>query len=402
MDSPENIIGRSADASPEELVRQIYGAAAWESRVDNWLRYRPYVQPDDDDETLDNLIGWYVNKKSRRVAYAGRKLKNAFPVLPRVEQRRVGLALLGGNRADTEWVCKRLNDHWAGYGRPLAVNWHPCYAEAVEACWAKYHGSWCGRLVVQYLPEEVVCRHMDELSSPDYYFYLSRRFVGRPWFRLDVDKLRRCTYINAYLHVMSHTREGIPADEARRLLYQWVATLVCRNDDDINLPIRENVFYRASNECIRVVNAWGMDTALYYLLRMNHKQVVADFLRWDEDIFRQCYGEFSEAQEDGPEPNGDLRRIIASSFPTDLTYLLHPNTDCYSFFDSPGRPWTLPRLHLGYAGREDEFSPYAASVSSMPDEGVAYSNREAYARMLDMNPNLGDLAERLDLMPASE
>lgn len=223
--------------------------------------------------------------------------------------------------------------------------------------------------------------------------------MGRPWFRLDVDKLRRCTYINAYLHVMSHTCEGIPADEVRRLLYQWVATLLCRSDDDINLPIRENVFYRASNECIRMMNAWGMDTALYYLLRMNHKQVVADFLRWDEAVFRQFYGECADAPEGGRKPNGDLRRIVASNFPVDLTYLLHPNADCYSFYDSPGRPWTLPRLHPCYAGREAEFSPYATSEPSAADEGGAYADREAYARMLDVNPNLGNLAERLGLMP---
>lgn len=61
MESPENIIGRSADTSPEEPVKQIYGAPAWENRVDDWLRHRPYVCPDDADETLDDLIGWYIS-----------------------------------------------------------------------------------------------------------------------------------------------------------------------------------------------------------------------------------------------------------------------------------------------------------------------------------------------------
>ena len=39
------------------------------------------------------------------------------------------------------------------------------------------------------------------------------------------------------------------------------------------------------------------------------------------------------------------------------------------------------------------------SEPSAPDEGGAYADREAYARMLDVNPNLGNLAERLGLMP---
>ena len=59
----------------------------------------------------------------------------------------------------------------------------------------------------------------------------------------------------------------------------------------------------------------------------------------------------------------------------------------------------MPRLHPCYAGREAEFSPYAMSEPSAPDEGGAYADREAYARMLDVNPNLGNLAERLGLMP---
>ena len=212
--------------TPEENIRRIYENPDWISYVDDRLRHREYVLPDNSEESLELLVEWYTNKRSKHVEYAGRKLKKAFAGLPPKEQRMVGLALLTGNKVDSEWICIRLNNYKRSHKYGWVINWHPCYAQAVEECWNKYHTVACGKLMVQFVDEEVVRKYLDELSTPDFYFLLCRRFVDRPWFELDVEKLKDCTYINAYLSVMARTESGISKDEARRLLYQWIGIVL--------------------------------------------------------------------------------------------------------------------------------------------------------------------------------
>ena len=62
-------------SSPTEIIRRIYNKADWISHVDEKLQYRGFTFPDDTNESLDDLICLYTNKKSKRVGYAGKKLK---------------------------------------------------------------------------------------------------------------------------------------------------------------------------------------------------------------------------------------------------------------------------------------------------------------------------------------
>jgi hypothetical protein len=170
-------------------IKEIYNISDWQSYVDERLRFIEYSVPEDADESLEQLIQWYINKKSKKVRYAGTKLKKVFLILPPVEQRKVGMALLTGSMSDTEWVCKRLNNYKASYNKEWVINWHPCYSRAVEECWNKYHGTYCGKLLIQFLEEEIVYNHIDELTNRDFYFGLCRRFINRPWFKLAAGKV---------------------------------------------------------------------------------------------------------------------------------------------------------------------------------------------------------------------
>ena len=170
-----------SDLSAVEIIKRIYNNPKWVSHVNDRLEFKEFSYPIDTNESLDDLIALYTNKKSKRVGYAGKKLKKIFLYLPPVEQRKVGLALLGGGQSDSEWVCKRLDNYKESFDKEWKINWHPCYEEAVERCWNKYHGLYCGKLLIQFLPEEIVHKHIDELTDKDLYFYLCRRFVNAPW-----------------------------------------------------------------------------------------------------------------------------------------------------------------------------------------------------------------------------
>ena len=341
-----------SNLTPEEKIRRIYENPDWKSHVNERLRYREYQLPKDSEESLEQLVEWYTNKRSKRVAYAGKKLKKLFLDLPKKEQRKVGMALLGGSKVDCEWVCKRLHDYKELYKDEWDIRWHPCYSEAVEAYWNKWHSKSCGKLVAKFLNEETVLKHLDELQDDCYYFELCRRFIGRPWFQLDVEKLKRCTYINAYLSVMAKTASGISKEEARRLLYQWIAiVLVSLYDEEMQCKmIKEEIFLKQSTGKRRIVNIWGFDTALYYLLSMNLNEVVDEILQWEKIVYHNYFVKCSEFNNYKDIDHEWLfREAAVENFPDDMRFLLRINEECFAYLENIGRPFTIPRLRVHHA-----------------------------------------------------
>ena len=227
MDNSRNILPSvvfdniSDGTNAHDIIKELFKLESWCSYVDERLSYKEYQLPKKADENLDLLIDWYTNKKSKRVKYAGEKLRKVFLELPPVEQRKVGLALLTGGKTDTEWVCKRLDNYKPSWNKDWVVNWHPCYSDAVEDVWVRYKGISCGKLLIQFLDKNIVQKHLDELLEYDeLYFGLCNRFIHEDWIKFDKDKLARYTYINAYLSILSQTADGITDEEATRLLYQ--------------------------------------------------------------------------------------------------------------------------------------------------------------------------------------
>lgn len=392
------------DLTPTEIIKKIYNKVDWVSHVNDRLEFKEFTYPIDTNESLDDLIALYTNKKSKRVGYAGKKLKKIFLYLPPVEQRKVGLALLGGGQSDSEWVCKRLDNYKESFDKEWKINWHPCYEEAVERCWDKYHGLYCGKLLIQFLPEEIVHKHIDELTDKDLYFYLCRRFVNAPWFELNIEKLKSCTYINAYLSVMAKTKDGISEEEARLLLYQWIAYITVT--ERIKILTKDNIFYSDKSKKLRVINAWGIDTALYYLLCMNHNKVVSEFLEWDNNIFNQFYDVCYDSELRSTEIiTGDFKKTIIDNFPSDLRYLLSLNEEYYLYIFYPGQPFTVPRLWNTWSNKKEEDIPkYILQTNlkvnnSTKDTNEEKISRDIYERMFDANPNLKELIDQLNLSP---
>lgn len=394
------------DLTPTEIIKKIYNKVDWVSHVNDRLEFKEFTYPIDTNESLDDLIALYTNKKSKRVGYAGKKLKKIFLYLPPVEQRKVGLALLGGGQSDSEWVCKRLDNYKESFDKEWKINWHPCYEEAVERCWDKYHGLYCGKLLIQFLPEEIVHKHIDELTDKDLYFYLCRRFVNAPWFELNIEKLKSCTYINAYLSVMAKTKDGISEEEARLLLYQWIAYITVT--ERIKILTKDNIFYSDKSKKLRVINAWGIDTALYYLLCMNHNKVVSEFLEWDNNIFNQFYDVCYDSELGSTEIiTGDFKKTIIDNFPSDLRYLLSLNEEYYLYIFYPGQPFTVPRLWNTWSNKKEEDIPkYILQTNlkvnnSTKDTNEEKISRDIYERMFDANPNLKELIDQLNLSPTN-
>lgn len=389
----------NSNLTPEENIKKVYNNPDWKSHVNELLIYREYQLPEDSEESLGQLVKWYTNKRSKRVTYAGKKLKKLFLDLPKKEQWKVGKALLGGGKADCEWVCKRLHDYKDFYKDEWDIRWHPCYTEAVEAYWNKSHSESCGRLVVKFLDEEIVRKHLDELQDDCYYFELCRRFVDRPWFQLDIEKLKRCTYINAYLSVMAKTASGILKEEARRLLYQWIAiVLVSLYDEEMQCKIiKDEIFFKHSTGKRRIVNILGFDTALYYLLSMNLDEVVDEILQWEKKVNQNYFFKCSEfTSHKDIDHEWLFREAAVESFPDDMRFLLQINEKCFAYLENIGRPFTIPRLrvhHAIYAQGDNEM--YLRPSNRRTSE---YKNKKiSIEKLIERNPALERLIRILDL-----
>lgn len=412
---------------PEEIIKHIMQLPSWFSYVNERLSYKEYEQPSDSEETLDMLIAWYLNKKSKKVKYAGTKLRKVFLELPPVEQRKVGLALLTGGKMDTEWVCKRLDNYKPSWDKDWVINWNPVYESAVLEAWKKYKGKFCGRLLIQFLNSDIVKEHIEELRvDDDLYFALCRRFVKENWFVLDRDRLARCTSINAYLSIISQTSEGITDEEARTLLFQWVATIAAKIKEKhpgLNL---DTIFWRYQKQTHRVIYAWGLDTALWYFLKMGKYDVVSEFIEWDQLIFDTYYSRLT-SEEDNPENQESFVDVIIEKFPDKYRKLYHLNSEYYQYAYGAGQPFTIPHrypwhndkmynipMYLEESNEEkssaeigiqhEENNPKSLGLFSCEEDIrrlAPYTSEEDLKKMVEACPQLQGLVDSLGLQPIS-
>lgn len=240
-------------------------------------------------------------------------------------------------------------------------------ADAVEQAWNKYRGKYCGRLLIQFLDKETVRSHFEELQEYDnLYFALCRRFVNEPWFTLDKTRLASCTSINAYLSVMVKTQEGISDQEAEELLYQWVGTIASLYKGKYSAYHNEDVFWDFNKERHSVIAAWGLDTALYYMLKIKKNHIVASFLRWAQTV--QSYYSKILPGEDSPGNKGLFINVILEFLPEEYGQFCHLDEDYYTYAYQSAQPFTLPRIDPRWRELADDspfFPPYPIH-SSVP------------------------------------
>lgn len=371
---------------------------AWDSYFNEQMEYHAYQVPENADESLDYLISLFTDKNSKRLRYAGKYLKKAFLEAPPVEQRKIGLALLTGNKVDTEWVCKNLGDFSLSYKEESIIRWHPCYEEAIEQCWEKYHGENCGKLIIQFFDEEKIRPRIDEFETEKLYFWLCRRFVTKDWFKVNAKYLKRCFIsINSYLFIMSKTSDGISDDEAEELLYKWVgcvASLYMRNNiEDVFIPRFSLV------EQHHVMKAWGIDDAIFYLLKMGKEDVVSRFISWGnlvrkefDKIFFNKYG-----LESSKEAALKFCLTVLNNFPPKYEYLTRLNFMEYTFKVGRTQPLVEPTTR-----HYPVFSPYLSTseykhyVHNNPSFRCL-SEDEEYKMIIEKNPSIQELIDKLGL-----
>lgn len=389
----------------EERIRYIYDNPDWHNYSDDWFRYVTYRPSDEESDSLEQLMEWFVDKRSKRVRYAGKRLRKVFPYLPPVEQRNVGLALLNGSQLDKEWVCRHLDNRKNNFCDDWIVKWHPCYSDSIKTCWEKYHGKHCGRIAVLFLDEDYIREHVDEFKTEDLYLRLCKRFVNESWFVVDVDLLKKSTSIGAYLFIMSQTQHGITAEEARRLLYQWVVTVALCDGSHLFQNYRDHVFWNYKTQTHSVIHAPGLSAALYYILKMGFHEVVKDFLDWDIAVCETFTLYLYPETEDSIQNYRLFRTAILECIPEDLNYLTKVNTGSYEYISTVSQPYTEPRYN-GYGKLSPKYlsEPETTCSTSQIGETAISSSKEkvksdanTLQSLLSIKPELKELIDTLGL-----
>lgn len=389
MNSAKDSSRSDINSNAQKTMGLIYGFD-WHSYINERLEYKPFQLPANSDDSIERLIELFVNKKSGKVRYAGKYLKKAFLEAPPVEQRKIGLALLTGNSTDTEWVCRHLNYERSSFRDEATVRWHPCYEDAVEKCWNSYHGVNCGKLILNFFDEDRVLKYTDEFRTDELYFWLCRRLVSKPWFKVDSEKLRN-TYIsiNSYLFIMSQTADGISDDEARTLLYQWIGANAFLH----KIGRGEDVFLKGYYDVKHNVrDAWGIDTAIFFLLKMGKENVVCEFIRWDIQI-RQTFESYFDGNEQSADAGKLFAQTILDNFPAEYKYLTQLNHFDYRYIISRGQPLVVPQ-RMFVTG--DEVPPVYLAHE------VATRKEYEYDKMRKRNPLLQSLVDELNLTIPAE
>lgn len=383
---PNEITMLQPNLTPEENIRRIYGNPEWAMPIKknaNRESLPLFAMP---EEPLSQLLAWYKDENYRSKRKVADKLCSLFLSLPPEEQHEVGIALLGGRREDSRFVCEVLNDGFLDWnGDP--VRWDLCYAQAVEECWNRHHDWACGKLLAQRLDEEIVKRYWNELSEWGHYLSLYERFMNEPWFELDKDELKLCTEVNKYLSILLRTGVRISYEEARLIMFQWIALLL----DDRLQPYELldcEAFRKGGAGERQIINIPKFDKAMWYLLSMKLDKVVEEILELNELVRSKTKGCNDRA----------LRKVAIENFPEDLRFLLYNYYDTDGWVEYRGQRVAMPKWFPGCTDPNGYVCVYFKTYgrSSEDEEEWEEDEEEWYDRIV-RDPNVKHLMQAFDL-----
>ena len=161
--------------------------------------------------------------------------------------------------------------------------------------------------------------------------------------------------------------------------------------------IKDEIFLKKSTGKRRIVNIWGFDTALYYLLCMNLNEVVDEILEWDKIVYHNYFCNCSEFNNyNGLDHEWLFREAAVESFPDDMRYLLRLNEEHFIYLESIGRPFTIPRLRVYHTIYEqDDYEMYLKPLNRGTNE---YKKQKiSPEELIKRNPALEKLVRILEM-----
>lgn len=226
---------------------------------------RSLEESPDFDRPIHTLLGWYLDKRSKKVSLARPILQARWRLQDRSVKIKIIEGFLSAGKADRLWALAELRKHWV-----------PAVAGKVAESWERYHEPSATELVVKWLPDEYVLAHLPEIVETAEYFRLCIRFAGDARFQIEWD---RFSYLQ---QLFLKARLGMEVDPARvkQDLYDWI----------YKEAQRQNMMW--TSEVARVKWALG---------KFGMTDEVVNFHNFMEAVHRETEEEFDVRHEEDPE-----------------------------------------------------------------------------------------------------
>lgn len=200
---------------PEDEFAKMCGSAGLSgSALQRMMFWRkPFIREQSRNETVRTLLGYYCDKKSRKVVYARKQLQERFSMQSYADQRRILRAFLGGIKTDCVWACWRLPSVW-----------HHSFEGELKAAWGKFHDISAAYAILKCLPGEYAISQIPAFEESGVRRYEICSYLGDvEGFPLEIswDSLG----VTGYLIAMAGLGREVDKEETRARF--WEEVLSC-------------------------------------------------------------------------------------------------------------------------------------------------------------------------------
>lgn len=131
------------------------------------------------NESITQLIGWYNDKKSKKVSYASKELMARFSTQSYSIQKSILKSFLkSSNKKELEWCGRYLREHWDS-----------SFKDAILTKWKETRIPLLASVIIQHLPEDVILKYQEDLSHDAGYAFVCSRIGNVKGFFMDESRL---------------------------------------------------------------------------------------------------------------------------------------------------------------------------------------------------------------------
>ncbi len=215
-----------------------------------WMSKEHPAKAEVRNEPIGRLIRYFVDKKSKKVAYARPLLRSRFPLQSHQDQNRILRAFLAGSKGDCEWAARYLRD-----------SWRKEMAGAVSDAFERTGCLTLAYVILRHFPNEYILREQDRLEAIAGYQHVCARIGNEPSFVMDESRLNTPDYF----YVMASLGRDVDAGALERRFYDYLSTYPY-NYQSLYLTPVSLVSIEGVGKMIRAMGVLGMQDALAQLV----------------------------------------------------------------------------------------------------------------------------------------
>lgn len=216
---------------------------------------------------ISTWIKKFTNKRSGKVAEARDVLQWRFYAQDWKCQKRIIFAFLDGSKRDRQWAYLRAMEYW-----------DPIFEPRIRELWEQYHEERSSWPLIRHCSEEFLLQNIDKFTAPRDYFFICMRLAKDKDFVIDKARLS----FTDYLAVKLHTGRNISDDEALDILFRIVHS--CCVGDYYKKDCGFNLEKIEKGDLATPINFTPVDSAIYYLKKLNCETAVSEFEKWNETV----------------------------------------------------------------------------------------------------------------------